>query len=100
MPEMLAEIGFPVSKGKPDRFFEGRGCEKCSNTGFSGRIGIYELMTINDEIRKLMVSKADSNDIRKKAIQNGMRSLREDGWLKVRQGISSIAEVLRVTQEA
>ena len=71
-----------------------------SNTGFSGRIGIYELMMINDDLRKQVVSKADSNEIRKKALESGMRSLRDDGWLKVRQGISSIAEVLRVTQES
>jgi general secretion pathway protein E len=102
VPEMLDEIGFPrsVSGSSPDRFFEGSGCERCSHTGFSGRIGIYELMTINDNIRKLMVSKADSGEIRKKAIENGMRTLRDDGWLKVRQGTSSLAEVLRVTQES
>jgi general secretion pathway protein E len=101
VPEMLAEIGF--RSGDPgnglDRFYEGRGCEHCSYTGFIGRVGIYELMAINDDIRKLSVGKADSNQIRKKAIENGMRSLRDDGWLKVRQGLTSIAEVLRVTQE-
>jgi general secretion pathway protein E len=99
MPEMLKEIGYPVISSNGNRFFEGRGCDHCSNTGFSGRIGIYELMTVNDEIRKLMVSKADSNVVRKMAIESGMRSLRDDGWLKVRQGTTSIAEVLRVTQE-
>jgi type II secretory ATPase GspE/PulE/Tfp pilus assembly ATPase PilB-like protein len=57
-------------------------------------------MPINDDIRKLTVAKADSNQILKKAIENGMRSLRDDGWLKVRKGITSIAEVLRVTQES
>ena len=57
-------------------------------------------MTINDDIRKLTVGKADSGRIRKKAMENGMRTLRDDGWLKVRQGVSSIAEVLRVTQDA
>jgi len=102
VPEMLDEIGYrrgPSRNGR-DRFYEGRGCEACSNTGFIGRIGIYELMTMNDDLRKLTIGKADSNQIRKKALENGMRSLRDDGWLKVRQGISSIAEVLRVTQEA
>lgn len=101
VPEMLDEIGFRRGdpRSGPDRFFEGSGCEKCSNTGFTGRVGIYELMNITDDIRKLTVAKADSNQIRKKAIENGMRSLRDDGWLKVRHGTSSIAEVLRVTQE-
>jgi general secretion pathway protein E len=100
VPEMLKEIGFPSSNGNQDRFFEGSGCEQCSHTGFRGRIGIYELMNINDSVRKLMMGKADTGEIRKKAIENGMRSLREDGWLKVRQGVTSIAEVLRVTQES
>jgi general secretion pathway protein E len=102
VPEMLEEIGFRHgnSNNGPDRFFEGRGCERCSNTGFIGRIGIYELMAVNDDIRKLMVGKVDSGKIRKKALASGMRSLRDDGWLKVGQGVSSIAEVLRVTQES
>jgi general secretion pathway protein E len=101
VPEMLDEIGFRRGdpKSGPNRFYEGRCCEQCSNTGFIGRVGIYELMPITDDIRKLTVAKADSNQIRKKAIENGMRPLRDDGWLKVRQGITSISEVLRVTQE-
>jgi general secretion pathway protein E len=101
VPEMLDEIGYRRGdpRKEPDSFFEGRGCDNCSHTGFVGRVGIYELMNINDDIRKLTIGKADSNQIRKKALENGMRSLRDDGWLKVRQGISSIAEVLRVTQE-
>jgi general secretion pathway protein E len=102
VPEMLDEIGFRRGdrRGESDRFFEGSGCENCSNTGFIGRVGIYELMPMGDDIRKLTLGKADSNQIRKKALEHGMRSLRDDGWLKVRQGTSSIAEVLRVTQEA
>jgi len=101
MPEMLKEIGFPRNGagGTEGRFYEGRGCAECSNTGFIGRIGIYELMNVNDDIRKLTVEKADSGQIRKKALENRMRSLRDDGWLKVKQGITSIAEVIRVTQE-
>jgi general secretion pathway protein E len=101
VPEMLDEIGFRRGDRRdgPDRFYEGRGCENCSHTGFVGRVGIYELMEVNDDIRKLAIGKADSNQIRKKATENGMRSLRDDGWLKVRQGVTGIAEVLRVTQE-
>jgi general secretion pathway protein E len=101
VPEMLDEIEFRRgnSRNGSDHFYEGRGCEECSNTGFIGRIGIYELMPVNDDIRKLIVGKADSNQIRKKAIECGMRPLRDDGWLKVRQGVTSIAEVLRVSQE-
>jgi general secretion pathway protein E len=97
MPETLKEFGFP-GNGQ-DRFYEGRGCAECGNTGFIGRIGIYELMIVNEDIRKLTVVKADAGQIRKKALENGMRSLRDDGWLKVKQGITSLAEVIRVTQE-
>jgi general secretion pathway protein E len=101
VPEMLDEIGFRRGNGHDaDRFYEGRGCERCANTGFIGRMGIYELMNINDEVRKLTVGKADSGQIRKKALESGMRSLRDDGWLKVRQGITAVSEVLRVTQDA
>jgi general secretion pathway protein E len=99
--EMLDEIGFKYGSGgrEPTRFYEGRGCDRCSQTGYAGRVGIYELMAVNDDIRKLTVGKADSNQIRKKAMEFGMRSLRDDGWLKVRQGTTTISEVLRVTQE-
>jgi general secretion pathway protein E len=98
--EMLDEIGYRRGNGHdPHRFFEGKGCERCSNTGFIGRVGIYELMLINDELRKLTVGKADSGQLRKKAMEAGMRTLRDDGWLKVRQGLTTISEVLRVTQE-
>jgi general secretion pathway protein E len=101
VPEMLEDIGFRPGgiPGAPDRFYEGRGCDHCSNTGFIGRMGIYELMEINDDIRKMTIGRADAGQIRKKAIENGMRSLREDGWLKVRRGVTSLSEVLRVTQE-
>ncbi|HSW39433.1 MAG TPA: type II secretion system ATPase GspE, partial [Acidobacteriota bacterium] len=101
VPEMLKEIGFNQGDpgNGPARFYEGCGCDFCSNTGFVGRVGIYELMTINDDIRALMVGKADAGQIRKKALEKGMRSLRDDGWQKVCRGISSIPEVLRVTQE-
>jgi general secretion pathway protein E len=99
--EMLDEIGYRRGNGhEPHRFFEGRGCERCANTGFIGRVGIYELMLMNDELRKLTVGKADAGQIRKKALEAGMRSLRDDGWLKVRQGLTTVSEVLRATQEA
>jgi general secretion pathway protein E len=98
--EMLDEIGYRRGNGhEPHHFYEGKGCERCANTGFVGRIGIYELMLINDELRKLTIGKADSGQLRKKAMESGMRPLRDDGWLKVRQGLTTIAEVLRVTQE-
>ena len=68
-------------------------------SGFRGRTGIFELLIVSDEIRGLIMANVDSNTIKKKAIVNGMRTLRDDGSLKVMQGVTSISEVLRVTQD-
>ncbi|MBE7543160.1 MAG: type II secretion system ATPase GspE [Bryobacteraceae bacterium] len=79
--------------------FRGAGCEECFGTGFRGRVGIFELMELNDEIRKLIMKDADAADLTEAARRNGMRNLREDGWLKVATGVTTAAEVTRVTQE-
>jgi general secretion pathway protein E len=79
--------------------FEVKGCERCSRTGYWGRAGIFEYLEITDGIRRLILEKRDSNIIKEVARKGGMRTLREDGWLKVRQGMTTISEVLRVTQE-
>jgi general secretion pathway protein E len=76
-----------------------RGCENCSNTGYWGRAGIFEFLKITDNIQRLILEKKDSNVIKEVARRNGMRTLREDGWLKVKRGVTTISEVLRVTQE-
>ncbi|HZT40057.1 MAG TPA: type II secretion system ATPase GspE [Bryobacteraceae bacterium] len=77
----------------------GAGCEACFGTGYAGRVGIFELMELDDEIRKLIMSNADAAEITNVARRNGMRSLREDGWLKVEAGLTTADEVMRVTQE-
>jgi type IV pilus assembly protein PilB len=82
-----------------DKFYRGKGCRGCKNSGFHGRVGIYELLLMNDKIKKLIVSKASSEDIKKAAQEAGMRTLREDGVLKVKNGLTTIEEVLRVTAE-
>lgn len=79
--------------------WEAVGCEACSGTGYLGRVGIYELLPVTAEICKIIVQRADANTIRSLAIEQGMRLLRDDGWDKVRQGITTLAEVLRVTRE-
>lgn len=80
-------------------FYEGKGCEFCKFTGYKGRSGIYELLTVTDEIREMVLQKTSSNFIKKKAIQLGMRTLRQDGWDKVKKGLTTISEVIRVTQQ-
>ena len=79
--------------------WRGAGCDHCFGTGFLGRVGIFELMELNDEIRKLIMKDADAADLTAAARRNGMRNLREDGWLKVAAGVTTAAEVTRVTQE-
>ena len=79
--------------------FRGRGCENCFGSGYTGRVGIFELMELNDEIRKQIMRGDDALAITAVARRNGMRSLREDGWLKISHGLTTPDEVMRVTQE-
>ena len=79
--------------------FQGAGCEKCFNTGYKGRIGIFEMMEMNDKLRKMVMANADASDLTNEARSAGMRTLREDGWMKVAAGVTTADEVLRVTQE-
>ena len=84
--------------GNPVECFRGAGCEECFGAGYRGRIGIFELMELSDEIRNMIMHNADASQIAA-ARRNGMRNLREDGWLKVREGVTTADEVMRVTQE-
>ncbi|RMG04020.1 MAG: type II secretion system protein GspE [Nitrospirae bacterium] len=79
--------------------YRGSGCEHCAGTGFYGRTGIFELLTIDEDLRKLISKDTDSATIRKAARSSGMRTLSEDGAKKVMQGVTTISEVIRVTQE-
>ncbi len=95
--EALKDIGLNADE-KID-FYRGKGCDKCSNTGYKGRISLYELMVMDEKIRNLTVAKAPIDDIRRQAISSGMITLMEDGVSKVRQGLTTVEEILRVTQE-
>jgi len=79
--------------------YEGKGCEKCRFTGYLGRTGIYEFLVINNEIRKMILERVSSDIIKKKAVEMGMHTLRQDGWEKVLKGLTTPAEVMRVTQK-
>ena len=87
----------PDGRGVPS--FRGAGCQHCFGSGHSGRIGIFELMELNEEIRRLIMKNADASSITDAAKRNGMRNLREDGWMKVALGVTTADEVMRVTQE-
>jgi general secretion pathway protein E len=84
---------------EPEQLFTGRGCPACAQTGYQGRSGIYELLLVDDGIRPLILRRADANSLRKQAMAQGMRTLAGDGWDKVAQGLTTVEEVLRVTQE-
>lgn len=95
--EIPADLSlYALTDGKP--IYRPKGCRSCRGTGYSGRLGIYELLETNDEIRQLASEKTSTIALRKAALAGGMRSLREDGWLKVAKGVTSIDEVLRVTK--
>ncbi len=79
--------------------YHGIGCEECRHTGYQGRTGIFELMVVNEEIRRLIMERASSEVIRKKAVAGGMQILRDSGWQKVQEGVTTIEEVLRVARE-
>jgi general secretion pathway protein E len=97
-PHELRELGLAIDQTAHIEFFEGAGCEKCFQTGYRGRTGIYELMMINDEIRDLIYAKESAGVIKKRAIDAGLQTLRMDGARKVAAGATTVAEVLRVTQ--
>jgi type II secretory ATPase GspE/PulE/Tfp pilus assembly ATPase PilB-like protein len=83
---------------KPAHIYRGKGCEKCKFTGYKGRIGIYEILLINEEIRELMLEKASASQIKKKALELGLRSLLREGWQKIGEGVTTPEEVMRVAE--
>ncbi len=98
-PSFLRGIRFPVASLDGQPVYEAAGCEKCRQTGFLGRSGIFEVLTISDAIRPMIIARESSNTIKQRGIADGMRTLRDDGWVKVLKGKTTIEEVLRVTEE-
>jgi type IV pilus assembly protein PilB len=96
-PEALIEVGFSADEAKTIKTFKGKGCSTCNNTGYKGRIGLYEVMEITDEIRELILIGASALELRKKAIDDGMITLRESGLYKIRAGVTTPEEVVRET---
>lgn len=94
----LRKIGFPAEDIETAKVYHGVGCDECHQLGYQGRLGIYELLLVDEKIRPLILDRAPSTTIARAALANGMRTLRHDGWVKVKAGITTIEEVLRVTQ--
>ena len=97
--ELLREIGFPENDAAKTKFHRGRGCEDCRFTGFRGRTGIYEILVMDESLRPLVIERTSSSAIKQAACARGMRTLRDDGWAKVKAGLTTVEEVGRVTQE-
>src|SRR5271170_1801754 len=95
--EVCMELGLSVEEASTKKFFYGKGCEKCNNTGYKGRQGIYELLVMNDTLRDMIVAEASLDDFRAACRKFGMRTLRETGMNMIHAGISSIDEILRET---
>ncbi len=95
--ELLMELQLPLAQARKYKFYYGRGCPRCNNTGYKGRCGIYELMDINDDIRDLISSDASVDEMRNLARSQGMTSLREAGLKLIFDGVSTIDEVVRET---
>ena len=95
--KVLLDVGFPAEAVGSFPMFKGRGCSTCNGTGYKGRVGLYEVLEINDAVRELIMMGANSVELRKKAIEEGMLTLRMSGLEKIKQGITTIEEVLRET---
>jgi type IV pilus assembly protein PilB len=95
--EALLEVGFKPDEARQMKVFKGKGCQTCNNTGYKGRIGLYEVMEVTDEIRELILIGASSLELRKKAVDEGMITLRESGLHKIRAGVTTLEEVVRET---
>ncbi len=98
LDEELARLGLDLSNGRPT-FYRGAGCPACAQTGYRGRSGIYELLVVDDEVRRLIGAKADASAIKQAALARGLRTLKEEGAAKVLAGLSTTEEVMRITQQ-
>jgi type II secretory ATPase GspE/PulE/Tfp pilus assembly ATPase PilB-like protein len=93
MKEFLEMQGLPT-----EELWVNKGCERCRNTGFSGRVGIYELLTVDDQLRDVIARNPNVSEFRRMCVERGMVTLRMDGIRKVAKGLTTVAEVLRVTE--
>jgi type II secretory ATPase GspE/PulE/Tfp pilus assembly ATPase PilB-like protein len=98
--EFLKEHNFPIERlANEGPIYEAVGCDECRGNGYKGRTGIFEILPVNDDVRPLIIAHASASDIKSQALRHGMRTLREDGWDKVLAGVTTIDEILRVTED-
>ena len=90
---------FASDNQKELKLFHGKGCTECNSTGYQGRVGVFEVLPISEKIGKMILEHATSSDVEKQAIEEGMMTMKQDGYMKVVEGVSTIEEVLRVAQD-
>jgi general secretion pathway protein E len=95
----LSRVGFPVEPGRQLELTRGKGCRECRNTGYLGRCGVFEVLPLSPQLKKMISNGADSSEMKQVAIREGMTTLREDAWDKVKRGVTTWQEALRVTSE-
>jgi type IV pilus assembly protein PilB len=96
-PQTLIQVGFAPDEVKSLKVKRGRGCETCKNTGYRGRIGLFEVLLFTDEIRDMILTGASSIELKRRAVEEGMVTLRTAGLHKIREGVTTLEEVLRET---
>ena len=95
--EVMMELGMTPEEGAKKKFYYGKGCDRCNNSGYKGRMGIYELLVMNDTLRELVINETSLDEFRAACRQYGMRTLRESGLKSIHEGLTSIDEIIRET---
>jgi type IV pilus assembly protein PilB len=95
--EELKALGIPIAEGQKMVFFKGKGCDTCNETGYKGRQGLYEVMAMSSQLRRLVLKGASTEELREQAVKDGMLTLRMDGMLKVKRGVTTLDEVVKET---
>ena len=98
-PQLLIDLGVSPDEVKTFPVYKGKGCSICNNTGYKGRVGLYEVMAIKEEVKELILSRASTSEVKKEAMRLGMKTLRQSGIIKIREGLTTIEEVLRSTMD-
>jgi type IV pilus assembly protein PilB len=96
-PEVLVNVGIPAAEAKHVRVKQAKGCGKCANTGYKGRIALYEVMPMNEELKDFVLNGASAAELKREAVKQGMMTLRMSGLLRLKEGVTTVEEVLRVT---
>jgi general secretion pathway protein E len=97
--ESLESVGIAPESAEGKKIYRGRGCPACVHTGYKGRTAIFEFMILDDDLKNLILKTSDANAIKRMAVEKGMISVRQDGAQKVLEGVTTIEEVFRVTQQ-